>query len=147
MFFDVVRVIEVLGRLQRTGVGYMLEHVATGGDERPAVVQAEEYFAHVLGEPFQLDAARVGAHAFRVRRYWTNLTLKRHFEGALEKVPMPTAPLQDILPAHLVPLHTYIRGPPGCAPVNQPGVPQVALPTIVSFPNSDMYRDGGPGML
>jgi hypothetical protein len=108
VFFDVVRIVQVLGQRQKTGVGYMLEHVATGGDDRPAVRQAEEYFRHVLGDAFQLDAARVGAHAFRVRRYWTNLALNRHFEGALEKVPMPTAPLQDILPAHLEPLHAYI---------------------------------------
>ena len=33
------------------------------------------------------------------------------------------------------------------AVVNRVGQPMMALPTIVSFPSSHAYRDGGPGLV
>ena len=145
MFFSVVSLIDRLRSQQRSGVGYLLENVATMDDKRPAIMEAESYIQHVLGEHLSMDAVRVGAKAHRVRRYWTNLSPIMGLRERLGQVDVQPQPLTEFLPLHLRP-RANIPSPPGGERVNEPGRP-CALPTFVSRQVSDAYRGQAAGML
>lgn len=148
VFLDVVRIIDKLRSHQIGGVGYLLENVSTMGDKRPAVLEAEAYIKHCLGEEFTMDAVRVGSHFHRVRRYWTNLCSPAGLHEMLHKTPQTVKVLNDVLPSHLrARPAASIPVPPGGVALRGPNGEAVALPTLVSVQQSDSYKPGGPGRL
>ena len=55
--------------------------------------------------------------------------------------------VDDILDARRHAQVVQVADRPPLAQVNQVGEPWRALPTLVSFPTSYAYRDGGPGLV
>ena len=127
---------------------YIIENVSL---EQPGVCAEMKSRDNVilhgnLGRPLQLDAARLGARARRLRSYWTNLAQPHDLQLVFDTVVRPVGrTVQDILDAGRLPkaVTTTERAP--YYPANQPGELRAALPTLMATTRSYAFRDDGPG--
>ena len=155
LFFDLVRIINCLEdiQLQTPNLGghpfcYIFENVASQFDRRRHIRQDFQHIQHYLGKPVTLDAARHGSYAHRLRAIWTNLVDIQVLHAANQLVTRDLHLIvDDILdPYHKAQICTRPDYPP-FYPANEVGRNISALPTLVSFPGSYAFRNGGPGMV
>ncbi|PTQ43569.1 hypothetical protein MARPO_0024s0079, partial [Marchantia polymorpha] len=128
MFWEMLRVLRHLQEQQTRSPAYILENV-------PLLA--------VL-----LDATRVGSRAHRARLWWTNLISReilRHAYDSLHRDPTLTVDRILDVSRYSQVMRVADRSP--MALVKHVGQPPMALPTLVSYPASHAYRDGGPGLL
>jgi len=102
----------------------------------------------VLGTPVEVDAARFGSRAHRLRNYWTNLGETGKLAAAVTCAERPPGlTVQQILehgrsPA---PVHYASRSP--WYPCNRVGQPREALPTLVAYEGSHNFKPGRGGSI
>lgn len=117
-------------------------------DSRARVMVSVHQVRSWLGSAVLLDAAAVGSWAHRPRLWWTNLMspalLKRAFDGVQRPAHLTVDSILDTGRQSQRVRHDD-RLP--LAVVNRVGQPRAALPTLLSFPGSHAFRDGGPGLL
>lgn len=100
------------------------------------------------GELFVMDAVQVGSYAHRLHNYWTNLVPVSVLQAALLHTRLnPHAVLTDVLEPRRQPRPIHATEVYLSFQVNQPWHPRVALPTLVSYPNSHAFRREGPGLV
>ena len=148
LFWELLRLLKWWQRTQVTPVAYILENVPPLGSVSAQVqADAQEVCLH-LGEPVTVDAAALGSYAHRLRWKWTNLAAAPGISMALRLITRPVGRCVDhILDAGR---HSQTVVQADTAPlalVNNVGQPRLALPTLMSHPQSFAYRDGGPGMV
>ena len=148
LFHELIRVLQTLQRMQEEPVGFLLENVHSCEDARPLVQAAWTTVTTTLGHPVILDAAQVGSYAHRVRAYWTNLLPRRWLAAAIQREGRLAASfVDDILDAGRTSGPVTSALPAPFFPCNVVGVRRRALPTFVSYPNSQAYREGKAGIL
>ncbi len=150
LFYDVHRVLTDLQEVATGPVGYLLENAAMQYNFNHTSLRDTAYrelVAH-LGEPACLDAARFNSHAHRLRNYWSNLAIMTHVQRAADCHQRAPGLLVDQIldPGRHAQLARRNDAPP-FYPANAAGAPLSALPTIVAFPSSHAYRNGGIGMV
>ncbi len=95
-----------------------------------------------------LDAASVGSRAHRPRLWWTNLALPEVLKATYSRVVRPEGLIvDDILDFGRRSQAVGWNDLPPLAVVNKIGLPRAALPTLVSYPASHAYRQGGSGLV
>ena len=98
LFVELVRVMEILQQNQARPMGYVVENVFSGYDQRSKVILAWKLINQTLGDCVVLDAAQFGSYAHRSRAYWTNLILVTLVRKAVELWPRDaTQYVDDIL--------------------------------------------------
>ena len=127
---------------------YVLENVASNFDRRQHIREDFRKIQHYLGEAVIVDAARHGAKAHRLRAFWTNIMNVRVLNAANQLVIRDLqANVDSILdPNHRAQICTRADRLP-FYPANEVGRPINALPTLVSYPGSYAFCNGGPGMV
>lgn len=101
-----------------------------------------------LGKPVALDAAALGSYAHRLRWKWTNLTHMPDISSALKLIQRSGKRQVD----HILNVGRYAQpvlqnDQYPLTLVNHVRQPRLALPTLVSFPQSFTFRDGKPCMV
>ena len=148
LFFELVRLTNLLQAAQASSPAYIFENVYSGDDRRPAVRHDFQVVCQYLGHEFAFDAAQVGARAHRYRAYWTNLAPTVYLRAALSKIQRPgERTLDQICGTDRSPQPVLRPDRPPQYPCNIPGAARRALPTIVSYPGSYAFRNKGPGMI
>ena len=90
----------------------------------------------------------MGSAAHRVRLFWSNMLQPAVLQATLPQLLTPSPPLSTILKEHHIPTtpgHTARRP---FATHNIQGGIRVCMPTVVSYPRSNAYRqkdNGAPG--
>jgi site-specific DNA-cytosine methylase len=126
-------------------VGFLVENVEPPHSSAVLREQHREV-CRILGEPVLLDAARIGSRAHRERLFWTNLIPKDLVRAAAVRWPRPELFVHEVLdPGPWEPQE--VRGHEAARGVNVLAEPRRAWPTLVSYPGSHAFRDGGPGQL
>ncbi|OAE27651.1 hypothetical protein AXG93_3337s1140 [Marchantia polymorpha subsp. ruderalis] len=80
--------------------------------------------------------------------FWEMMRVLRHLQVQQTHSSayiLENVPLLDDTWAQLMVVRVADRSP--MTLVNRVGWPRMALPTLVSYPSSHAYRDGGPGLL
>jgi hypothetical protein len=148
MFWEMLQVLRYLQDHQVRPPAFILENVSLMGDTRPSVISAAMAVRTGLGRAVPLDAARVGSRAHRPRLWWTNLLPREVLRRSFEKIRRPpTLTVDTILDPGRRSQVVRVADIPPIAVVNLVGRPRMALPTLMSFPGSYAFRDGGPGMV
>ena len=148
LFWELLRLLRLWSRLQSTPVGYIFENVLPLGSVSPQVQKDAQVVQHHLGAPIPLDAAAFGSYAHRLRWKWTNLAPFRVLAAALSQVVRPAERYVDhILNEGRRSQGVSIADRPPFALVNKVGLPMMALPTLMTFPGSYAFREGGSGMV
>ena len=150
-FFDAVRILGCLQQLLSHPPAYFLENTyMLWGHTAKHVKEVDlPRINTILGPGFTTDAARFGSGAYRLRMFWTNLQSAVHMNLALSQWRRPPGLTvdrlldPDRLPLQLArsrcqPLPNY--------PCNSDPSTVEALPTLVSFPASNNFREGKPGV-
>ena len=150
-FFDAIRVLGVLQQILHHPPAYLLENTFMQWPHTAPQVRDVDYprILSILGPSFDADAARFGSGAYRLRTFWTNLQRVEHLRIAVDAWHRPAGLLVDphLDYGHRCPRHPRRQQRPPHYPCNT-NIDQVeALPTLVSFPSSNAYRDDRPGML
>ena len=102
-----------------------------------------------LGRPVCIDAAVTGSGAHRLRNIWTNLactTQLQHWVDSIVRPPQALDAQQLLDPGRSVNLCGAVAQPP-YAQVNVAGAPVRVMPTLVAFPQSYAFRNGGNGVI
>ncbi|PTQ44536.1 hypothetical protein MARPO_0020s0163, partial [Marchantia polymorpha] len=158
MFWEMLRVLRhlqeqqtLLRHLQQQQTrspAYILENVPLLGDTRAQLMASVHEVRAWIGSAVLLDAARVGSRAHRARLWWTNLVPREILRHAYDSVHRdPTLTVDRILDVSRYSQVVRVADRSPMALVNHVGQPRMALPTLVSYPASNAYRDGGPGPL
>ena len=107
-----------------------------------------QHVQHYIGQATIIDAARHGAPAHRLRAFWTNLVDSHMLQAANNLVTRDIRVTVDSIldPHHKAQICLRADQPP-FYPANEVGRPLNALPTLVSYPGSYAFRNGGPGMV
>ena len=101
-----------------------------------------------LGQPVAIDAAALGSYAHRLRWKWTNLAHMPGISAALRLIDRPKGRQVDHIldeGRHAQAVVQEDQSP--LALVNQVGQSRLALPTLVSYPRSYAFQNGGPGLV
>ena len=155
LFYELVRVINHLEDIQvplppaiQHPFSYIFENVASQFDRRQHIRDDFLQIQHYIGQPVIIDAARHGARAHRLRALWTNLVSAGVLSAANQLVTRDLRlTVDDILDVHHRAQICKRADPPPFYPANEVGRPLNALPTLVSYPGSYAFRNGGPGMV
>ncbi|BBN08134.1 hypothetical protein Mp_4g09160 [Marchantia polymorpha subsp. ruderalis] len=148
MFWEMLRVLRHLQEQQTRSPAYILENVPLLGDTRAQLMASVHEVRACIGSAVLLDAARVGSRAHRARLWWTNLVPREILRHAYDSVHRdPTLTVDRILDVSRYSQVVRVADRSPMALVNHVGQPRMALPTLVSYPASHAYRDGGPGLL
>ncbi|PTQ36558.1 hypothetical protein MARPO_0063s0090, partial [Marchantia polymorpha] len=148
MFWEMLRVLRHLQEQQTRSPAYILENVPLLGDTRAQLMASVHEVRAWIGSAVLLDAARVGSRAHRARLWWTNLVPREILRHAYDSVHRdPTFTVDRILDVSRNSQVVRVADRSPMALVNHVGQPRMALPTLVSYPASHAYRDGGPGLL
>jgi hypothetical protein len=145
--FCVIPLKIIIDQLQRRNPNmvYFIENVQPPEQDEELMLQFREV-CRIFGKPVMIDAARLGARAHRPRLFWTNMVSTAVLEVAQNQWYRPSSILvQDILEPGWEPMPVLRTEQP--LVVNVAGQPRRALPTLVSFPGSYAFRNGGPGLL
>ncbi|KAG6558052.1 hypothetical protein Mapa_000232 [Marchantia paleacea] len=137
MFWEMLRVLRSLQSQQTYSPAYILENVPLLGDPRARAMTSAHQVRSWIGLAVLLDAARVGSRAHRPRLWWTNLlprdVLLRAYDG-----------VKSILDVDRHSQSVFYADRSPMAVVNLVGQPRAALPTLLSYPASHAYKEGGP---
>jgi len=96
----------------------------------------------------RVDAISVGSQAHWFRWMWINLAPPEVIPQTYEFNPRsPTCLVDDILDPGLHSCMVCHDDQPPLDVVNRVGVPQTTLPTLLSFPHSHAFKNGGLGMI
>ena len=151
LFFDAVRILGLLQQMLPSLPAHLLENTyMLWGHSSPHVRNvAYPQIVKILGPCTHIDAAQFGSGAYRLRSWWTNLQSHKHLHMVVECWQRPAnllvQPLLD--PTHkLLPTTGRQQQPPNY-PCNRVQGQVEALPTLVSFPNSNNYRGTKPGVI
>ncbi|BBN14385.1 hypothetical protein Mp_6g11220 [Marchantia polymorpha subsp. ruderalis] len=148
MFWEMLRVLRHLQEQQTRSPAYILENVPLLGDTRAQLMASVHEVRAWIGSAVLLDAARVGSRAHRARLWWINLVPREILRHAYDSVHRdPTLTVDKILDVSRYSQVVRVADRSPMALVNHVGQPRMALPTLVSYPASHAYRDGGPGLL
>lgn len=148
LIFELVRLIGALQQLQhQQPPAYVIENVAMQFHPDAAISgSAYERVCAMIGTPTLLDAAQFGSLAHRTRNWWTNLCSPNQLCAAAAQVVRP--PGRTVMLA-LGPGRTpaAVKAPDRQPhhPVNEPGQPRRAWPTLMAHPYSHAFRAGEPG--
>ncbi|CAI7795347.1 unnamed protein product [Closterium sp. NIES-53] len=131
---------------------YIVENLDVADDERALVKEAHRAVTSELGHGVAWDAARTGARAHRVRRYWQNVIPELEVREQLARMQCPMSRLvQDILEPGHRPAQVTVPDFKAQYPCNEVGAPRQAWPTITASAGSYAFskkRDQpGPGMV
>ena len=155
-FYDIMRIVGVLQQLQlQRPPAYILEntHMQTPNNHQhvrevsfPAICQA-------IGQPVELDAARCGSYAYRLRNFWSNLACPRAVQTVCNCIQRePGRFVQSVLDeGRAAPPVTQAHPPPWYSCNKDQGAELEALPTLVAVQHSRAYcettRGRGKGMI
>ncbi|OAE24016.1 hypothetical protein AXG93_4079s1050 [Marchantia polymorpha subsp. ruderalis] len=118
------------------------------GDTRVQFMASVHEVRAWIGSAVLLDPARVGSRAHRARLWCTNLVSREILRHAYDSVHRdPTLTVDRILDLSRYSHKVRVADRSPMALVNRVGQPRMALPTLVNYPASHAYRDGGPGLL
>ena len=149
LFWEMVRVLRHMQLHQTNPLAYILKNVPLLGDSRAHIMENAQQIRAVLGTVVMLDVAAVGSRAHCPRLWWTNLAPQEWLKRAYNLVQQPSHfTVDDILDSRRQSQRVrHNDKPPFKAFVNRIGQPRVALPTLVSFPASHVFRDQGPCLI
>ncbi len=148
LFWELLRLLRWWQRTQVTPVAYIFENVPPLGMVSARVQEDAQEVCRHLGEPVAVDAAALGSYAHRFRWKWTNLATAHGISAALEQVTRPEGRHVDhILNVGRHSQEVVHEDSAPLALVNKVGLPRLALPTLMSYPRSFAFRDGGPGLV
>jgi len=148
MFWEMIRVIKHLQDNQVHPPAYILENVPLFGDARSRIVASMHQVRQWLGPAVLLDAPSVGSRAHHPRLWWTNLAPPEVLKAAYSRMVRPEGLIvDDILDFGRRSQAVGRNDLPPLAVVNKIGLPRAALPTLVSYPASHAYRQGGSGLV
>lgn len=155
-FFPLVRLLGALQQLQpQRPPLFFLENTGIKTPASRAGAQIEASFRAIterVGGCVELDAARVGSFAHRLRDYWTNLADAEQLQAVFDRVQRdPALRLESILGEGRFPSLCRSAERPPWYPANVPGQPIRVLPTLVAYLGAEggsyAFRDRGPGMV
>ena len=147
---DLVRVIRMMQELFASSPpAYILENVPMQHNFRHNHIRFPvfEEVCKFIGRPVELDSARVGSRAHRLRNYWTNLAEPDALSRVLGQIDQrASGPLDQILGEgrESMPVLGKETTQSGLQ-VNQPGEPRRVFPTFTSYPMSRAFRLGKRG--
>jgi hypothetical protein len=148
LFWDLIRLMQWWYFHQSSPPAYIFENVPVLGDSRDKVLAGDHYVRQHLGDPIFVDAASIGSYAHRPWWIWTNLTPSSTLAAAFSAVPPPLdQKVDDILDPNRISLPVVRDDLPPLALVNKVGAPRRVFPTFMTFPQSFVFRDRGPGMV
>jgi hypothetical protein len=102
----------------------------------------------VLGTPVEVDAARFGSRAHRLRNFWTNLGEPSKVAAAIMSAERPSGlTVEQILEHGRSPMPVAFAQSPPWYPCNKVGQPREALPTLVAFEGSHSFRPRRSGSI
>ena len=147
LFYELLRLLHLL-RKRQGYVSYVLENVPSGDDHRSQVRSDFRRIEALIGAGVLVDAAAYGSRAHRLRVKWTNIADTGLMRAAVQRHKRPpNLWVDDILAkgrqAQIV--QKADRSP--FYACNEVGKRMAALPTLVSYPGSHAFRNGGPGMV
>lgn len=152
-FFALLKVLGFLQQLQpHRRPAYLLENTAMKhptGAQKGQVGSDFQLICAAVGPCVELDAARLGSYAHRLRDYWTNLACAEQLQAVFDRVERdPTRQLTDILEAGRQPqLCRRANASPPWYAANKVGEPLRVLPTLVAFKGSYAFSHGGQGLV
>jgi len=112
------------------------------------VLEDDHYVRQYLEDPIFVDAASIGSYAHRPQWIWTNLTPSSTLAIAFSVVPPPfDQKVDDILDPNRTSLSVVRDDLPPLALVNKVGAPRQAFSTFMTFPQSFVFCNRGPGMV
>jgi transposase InsO family protein len=150
-FFDAVRVLGLLQQMLPHPPAYLLENTYMEWPHTPEHIRTKDFprILQTLGPSVVADAARFNSGTYRVRNWWTNLQPWQLLELVLNKWQRsPGILATDLLDPGRTPLSLGRRqqGPP-MYPCNSNPAQVEALPTLVSYPQSNNFREKHAGVL
>lgn len=146
-FYDLVRILNFFQREQSSPPVYILENTYPGERITAAVKAASDLVQSLIGAPVLVDAAGMGSAAHRVRLFWSNMLQPAVLQATLPHTLKPSPPLSTLLKEHHIPKPGHTSRRP-FATHNEIGGARVCMPTVVSYPKSNAYRqkdNGAPG--
>ena len=133
---------------QPTPPWYIFKNVPLLGDSRDKVLEGGHYVRQHLGDPIFVDAASIGFYAHRPQWIWTNLASLSTLAATFSVVHPPfNQKVDDILDLNRTFLPVVRGDLPPLALVNTVGAPRRAFPIFMTFSQSFVFRDRGPGMV
>jgi hypothetical protein len=102
---------------------------------------------NILGMPVLIDAVAVGSRAHHPWLWWTNLAPTELLQSVVGRIKRPDVYVSNILDPHRAPRCIYHDDQAPLAVVNRKGEPRRALPTLVSFARSYVFKNNGPGLV
>jgi hypothetical protein len=151
LYAHIERILVAVQGLQHPRLpAYLLENAAMQHNfNHPRTAAAA--FTHLcsrLGMPICVDAARFNSFAHRLRNFWTNVAPPAALQAAADTWQRQPGLLVDCIldPGRTAQPARRADAPP-FYPANTTGQPLCALPTIVAYPGSHAYRNGGPGLV
>jgi hypothetical protein len=152
-YFQLLRVLDgVQGAAKAKGnppVGYLLENTAFQYHWSPEVAGRDfAAVCDVLGTPLEVDAARFGSRAHRLRNYWTNLGEPSKLAAAVTCAERPPGlTVQQILEHGRSPMPVVYASRPPWYPCNKVGQPREALPTLMAYEGSYSFKPRRSGSI
>ena len=148
LFWELLRLLHWRQCEQSTQVGYVLENVPPLGQVGPQIQEDAQVVCRYLGSAMLVDAAALGSNVHRLRWMWTNLASTQGVSAALQQLVRLTGRyVDDILDTGRHAQVVVQADKPPLAPFNQIGKPRLALPTLVSYPESHAFQDQGLGLV
>lgn len=129
---------------------YIIENTAFQHNWRHQQISLDDYatVCSTLGMAIEVDAARFGSRAHRLRNFWTNLCEARKLAAAVQQAVRPSnITVQHILGPGRTPTEVTSDDQLPYYPCNKVGRPRQALPTLMAFSGSWNYRPGHPGSI
>jgi hypothetical protein len=152
-YFQLLRVLDsIQGAAKAKGsppVGYLLENTAFQYHWSPEVAGRDfAAVCDVLGTPLEVDAARFGSRAHRLRNYWTNLGEPGKLAAAVTCAERPPGlTVQQILEHGRSPMPVVYASRPPWYPCNKVGQPREALPTLMAYEGSYSFKPRRSGSI
>ncbi|CAI5973665.1 unnamed protein product [Closterium sp. NIES-65] len=151
LLLDLLRIMDWIKEGQGE-VTYLLEHLDLEGDLREPVRRVRELVTKRLGKGVRCDAARLGARAHRVRRYWQNVVLEDQLQEELDGVKRSWGrTVKDILEVGRMAAPVKKGRHETQCPCNKVGEERRAWPTLVAFEGAAGFRmengKAGEGMV
>lgn len=150
------QLLHLLNDLQKVGrekgnppIGYLLENTAFQY-HWSAEVAGKDFAAvcDVLGSPLEVDAARFGSRAHRLRNFWTNLGEPSKVAAAIVCAERPPGlTVQQILEHGRSPMPVVYASRPPWYPCNKVGQPREALPTLMAYEGSYSFKPRRSGSI
>lgn len=135
--------------IQAPPVGYLLEDTTFQYHWSPTVSRGDlETVCSILGPSVEVDAARFGSRAHRLRNFWTNFCYPDRLMAAIRQAERPVnMSVEQILEPNREPAPVMCDDKAPWYVCNRRGHPRLALPTLVAFKGSYAFCPGQPGII